>query len=119
MRVSTRSALILGVFIVTMTSANAQWPLGRETSQQPSKIGEADATITITGRFQVFVSPNLKGNTFMIDTETGRIWIMKKDHASGEFSFQRIPVEQVDGQQSGGSVPEKTKEVQKEPTKQK
>jgi hypothetical protein len=119
MRVSTRCALILCVFMVTLTSASAQWPLGRETSQQPSKIGQADATITITGRFQVFVSPNVKDNTFMIDTETGRVWIMKKDHTSGEFSFQRIPVAQVDGQQPGSSVPEKTKEGQKEPAKQK
>ncbi len=119
MKVLTRCALIAGIFMVTMTSALAQWPLGREASQQPSKTGEAGATITITGRYQVFVSPNVKGNTFMIDTETGRVWIMKKDHTTGEFSFQRIPVEQVDGQQSGGSAPDKTKESQKEPATQK
>lgn len=117
MRVLKLCALILAFFVATMTSALAQWPLGREVSQQPFKAGEPGATITITGRYQVFVSPNVKGHTFMIDTETGRVWVMKKDHTSGEFSFQRVPVDQVDGQQSGRSVPEKTKESQKEPAK--
>ena len=117
MRVFTRCVLVLGFIVVTMTSAHAQWPLGREGSQQASKLGEPGATITVTGRYQIFVSPNVKGHTFMIDTDTGRIWIMKKDHATGEFSLLRIPVDQVEGPQSGVSSQEKPKEAQKEPAK--
>ncbi len=53
--------------------------------------------LTTSGRFQVFTSPNIKGHTFMLDTDTGKVWTMKKDSTSGEFSLQRIHVDQVDG----------------------
>lgn len=52
--------------------------------------------LTTSGRFQVFTSPNIKGHTFMLDTDTGKVWVMKKDSTSGEFSLHRIVVEQVD-----------------------
>jgi hypothetical protein len=66
------------------------------------------AHVTATGRFQIFVSPQTKGYTFMLDTETGKIWILKKDGASGEFSMQRITVDQVDG--TAGKPASKTTE---------
>lgn len=76
--------------------AGAQWPLGREDIHS-AKSQESRDSIMVSGRFQVFVSPHAKGHTFMIDTETGRVWVLKKDGASGEFSFHRIAVDQVDG----------------------
>ncbi len=119
MRVFARCALIMGFLVVTITCAQAQWPWGRDMSQQIPKVGEPGATITVTGRYQIFVSPNVKGHTFMIDTDTGRVWIMKKDYATGEFSLQRIPVDQIEGPQQSISGQEKPKEGQKEPAKQK
>jgi hypothetical protein len=80
-------------------NAHGQWPMGKDPAEQKLKLAEPGGTITITGRFQMFVSPNVKGHTFMLDTETGRIWILKKDNTSAEFSLQRVPVEQLDGQQ--------------------
>ena len=88
-------------------SAEAQWPLGRET---PGVVPPSEASISATrcGRFQVFVSPHVKGHTFMLDTDTGRVWIMKKDATSGEYSFQRIPVDDLERQKSPPE-PDKTK----------
>jgi len=57
--------------------------------------------VTATGRYQIFVSPHVKKHTFMLDTETGRVWIMKKDHASGDFSWKRVPVDEVDDKEKG------------------
>ncbi len=93
---------------VTAGAAQAQWPLGRD-AQQGLKLGEPGATITVTGRYQIFVSPNVKGHTFMLDTETGKVWIMKKDNTSGDFSFQRVPVEQIDSPQTGAAIQGKSK----------
>jgi hypothetical protein len=93
------SASVMGCLIAAAAMpCEAQLPLGRDSStvlkQEPS------GTVTVTGRFQIFVSPHVKGHTFMVDTETGRIWIMKKDGTSGDFSMERIAVEQVDSQMS-------------------
>lgn len=44
----------------------------------------------------------------MVDTETGRIWIMKKDHSTGEFSLHRVPVEDIDSQQPAKTEAGKT-----------
>lgn len=73
----------------------AQWPLGREEGIG-TRPGDTRDTIMVSGRYQVFVSPHAKGHTFMIDTDTGRVWVLKKDSATGEFSFHRVQVEQVD-----------------------
>lgn len=91
----------------------AQWPLGRE-GLQDAKSADGTPNVTGTGRFQIFVSPQAKGYTFMLDTETGRVWIMKKDHASGDFSLQRIPVDQVDGKESGKSGAHEKKDPEKD-----
>jgi hypothetical protein len=104
--------------LATVGAAEAQWPLGRD-AQQGLKLGEPGATITVTGRYQIFMSPNVKGHTFMLDTETGKVWIMKKDNTSGDFSFQRIPVEQIDSSQTGTAVQDKSKTGEKESPKQK
>jgi hypothetical protein len=32
----------------------------------------------------------------MLDTDTGRVWIFKKDHSSGDFSLKRVPVQGVE-----------------------
>lgn len=97
----------------------AQWPLGRDGAIKLPKDHESEGPVTVTGRYQVFVSPNVKGHTFMIDTETGRVWIMKKDHASGEFSLQRIPVDQVDRDADRKSDPSDPKADKKDTASQK
>ncbi len=88
-------AFFLTVFAV---DGHAQWPLGKESPQLPGKSSETLVSVTGSGRHQVFVSPNIKGHTFMIDTDTGKIWIFRKDSATGDFSLQRVPVEQEIGQ---------------------
>jgi hypothetical protein len=89
--------VMVALFLVSMgTSAYSQWPLGKELAQTPQK-AEPGPGVTTTGRFQVFVSPNHKGYTFMLDTETGKVWTIIKDHTSGDLSLRRVPVEDVDG----------------------
>ncbi len=86
--------------------AAAQWPLGRDEGIG-AKGTEHRESIMVSGRYQVFVSPNVKGHTFMIDTDTGRVWVLKKDSSSGEFSFQRVIVDQVDlGKKEKSAAPE-------------
>jgi hypothetical protein len=114
-----RSAVMVILCLIIADLAHAQWPLGRDVAQQTPKSSEHGDTITLTGRYQVFVSPHVKGHTFMLDTDTGRVWIMKKDSTTGDFSFQRIPVDQIDSQQAGTSVPDKSKPGEKETSKQK
>ncbi|MHB8204756.1 MAG: hypothetical protein ACYDHG_13760 [Desulfomonilaceae bacterium] len=88
-------------------TAFAQWPLGKDLSPATAKSVENSGYLTGSGRFQVFVSPNIKGHTFMLDTETGRIWIFKKDNSSGDISLQRIPVDQLHDDQAHGAVHQK------------
>jgi len=85
-------------------AAFAQWPLGKDISPGSVKSGDPSGYLTGSGRFQIFVSPNIKGHTFMIDTESGRIWIFKKDNASGDISLQRTPVDQLNDMESQRSV---------------
>jgi len=99
---------IIGVLFVLTgmpQGAEAQWPLGKDVTQLPEKAASG-TSITATGRFQIFVSPHIKGSTFMVDTDTGKVWIILKDHSSGNFSLKRVPVEEVDGKdfdKRGGS----------------
>jgi hypothetical protein len=118
MRVVTYSILISALSAGMMIPAYAQWPLGREGLQE-SKSSEGVPSVTGTGRFQIFVSPQAKGYTFMLDTDTGRVWIMKKDHSSGEFSLQRVPVDQVDTKEPAKSGAEKNKTPEKDAAKNK
>jgi hypothetical protein len=103
MKTVSTIALIMGLFLV-VPSVLAQWPLGKELTQTVQK-GERDPAVTASGRFQIFVSPNHKNHTFMLDTDTGKVWIIIKDQTSGDFSFRRVPVEEVDGKlpQASGS----------------
>ena len=78
-----------------------QWPLGREGIQGLKT--EPSPTVTVRGRFQVFTSPNVKGETFMLDTDTGKVWILKKDGTTGLFALERIQVEEVDASFKSGS----------------
>ncbi|MBI4963840.1 MAG: hypothetical protein HY913_11240 [Desulfomonile tiedjei] len=111
-----RFAAVPVVLLSAVVWAQAQWPLGREMPQVGAKSDEQHGpNVTVTGRFQIFVSPQAKGYTFMLDTDTGKIWVLKKDSASGDFSMQRIPVEQVDGVQTG-KAPSKTTESGKSET---
>jgi len=71
---------------------------------------EPGPTVTVSGRFQIFTSPHEKGDTFMLDTDTGRVWLLKKDKTSGEYSFKRIPVEDVDSAKPEKSGQDKSKE---------
>jgi hypothetical protein len=95
MRTVSTIAIAMSLFTSLVPGALAQWPLGKELTQIPQK-GEHGVAVTITGRFQIFVSPNQKGQTFMLDTDTGRVWIIVKDHTSGDLSLRRVPVEEVD-----------------------
>ena len=99
---------LLLVFLAPPTfldmAAYGQWPLGKDLSAGTVKSGEAFGYLIGSGRFQVFVSPNVKGHTFMLDTETGRIWIFKKDTTSGDLSLQRIPVDQLNEIQTPGAT---------------
>jgi hypothetical protein len=72
----------------------AQLPFGLDKSKKAEE--SSVPNVTMTGRFQIFVSPNIKGATFMLDTDTGRVWIVKKDHKSGNHYLKRVSVEEVD-----------------------
>lgn len=112
-----RFTAVLVAFLSSVVCARAQWPLGRDTPQTGAKSEEQYGThVTATGRFQIFVSPQTKGYTFMLDTETGKIWILKKDSTSGEFSMQRITVDQVDGT-AGKPMSKTTESAKSEQTK--
>ncbi|MGC8603396.1 MAG: hypothetical protein ACP5VS_06900 [Desulfomonilaceae bacterium] len=105
---SKRLFVMMLLFFVLSISldlmAFAQWPLGKDLSPVTVKSGESSGYLTGSGRFQVFVSPNIKGHTFMLDTETGKLWIFKKDNTSGDISLQNIPVENLNDSQSHGTV---------------
>ena len=98
------SVLIGSVLVISQEfKAFAQWPLGKDLSGAPVKSGEPSGYLTGSGRFQVFVSPNVKGHTFMLDSESGRLWIFKKDNASGDISLKKIPVEKIDELSAGAN----------------
>jgi hypothetical protein len=101
MKMGLQACLIVAFCLGTAMSADSQWPLGKELAQTPPRAADSASGITLTGRYQMFVSPNAKGHTFMIDTDTGRLWVMRKDPASGDYSLHRIPVEQVDEHKQG------------------
>ncbi len=108
---------IVPIFATVLTApAYAQWPLGQNPPTQEARSAEAGLHITTTGRYQIFVSPQAKGHTFMLDTDSGRVWIMKKDSTSGDFSLHRVPVEQVDAQPAGKSGTKQTKKSEKQST---
>lgn len=92
-KIVTSALLSLFLFVSAM-DCYGQWPLGKEGSQPQAKTVESGVSVSGSGRFQIFVSPNVKGHTFMIDTDTGKIWMFRKDNTSGDFSLQRVPVEQ-------------------------
>ena len=111
--------LVAAVSVGVVATAQAQWPLGKELAVQEGKSTEGGPYVTTTGRYQIFVSPQAKGHTFMLDTDTGRVWIMKKDSTSGDFSLQRVSVEQVDTQTTGKSETKQTKNGDKPSTTKK
>ncbi len=103
-------------FLVAMTAAAwAQWPLGKELSQTQQK-HEPGPNLTATGRFQIFISPHIKGLTFMLDTDTGKVWAIEKDHASGNYSLKRISVEEVDAKVPPKSASGDTKSAAEKPS---
>lgn len=96
--------VVIGTLCLGAASwVQAQWPLGKELPQVSAK-SEPGPNITVTGRFQIFISPHTKGHTFMLDTDTGKIWVLHKDPTAGDFSLKRVPVEEVDGK-SGEKPP--------------
>lgn len=108
-------AAVLALSLGAIGVARAQWPLGRQLPQIPQP-SESGPHVTATGRFQIFVSPHLKEQTFMIDTETGKVWIIKKDHSTGDFSLKRVPVAEVDGKAKGDSPAQKDKKASEPPS---
>lgn len=111
-----RLILVVAISVGLVSTTQAQWPLGKELSPQEGKSTEAGPYVTTTGRYQIFVSSQAKGYTFMLDTDTGRVWIMKKDSTSGDFSLQRVPVEQVDTQVAGKPETKQPKNGDKQST---
>ncbi len=85
----------------------AQWPLGADMPKKPTS-SEPGLHLTATGRFQIFISPHIKGHTFMLDTDTGRVWTLDKDSTSGNFSLKRVPAEEVDKPGKVERGPDKT-----------
>ena len=114
MKTLATSASILILSLGLIGDGHSQWPLGRESGQVPKGNEQATWNLMASGRHQIFVSPHIKGHTFMIDTDTGKVWVMKKDSTSGEFSLQRIPVEEVEGPQPEKPVARKTTPSEKE-----
>ena len=104
-------ATIIVLSMGAIDVAQAQWPLGRQLPQVSKPSGPGPHLIA-TGRFQVFISPHLKDQTFMIDTDTGKVWIIKKDHSTGDFSLKRVPVEEVDEKAKGSSASRADKSAQ-------
>lgn len=107
--------ICMGVVAGAASVCCAQWPLGKDLAQG-LKAAEPGPTITVTGRFQMLTSPNAKGQTFMLDTDTGRVWVLKKDHTTGDLSLQRIPVDEIDGKKSGATSGESKTGEQKKPS---
>jgi hypothetical protein len=105
MRFSLRLVVAVLLAIGLSGAADAQWPLN---ARNVPKAKEPGLSATAAGRFQVFVSPRIKSATFMIDTDTGKIWIFKKDHSTGDFSLKRVPVENVDKDGKSGTKTDKT-----------
>lgn len=99
-RIIIPAALTMALLAMPICSFG-QWPLGREGLQGLKT--EPSPTVTIRGRFQVFTSPNVRGETFMLDTDTGKVWILKKDGTTGLFTLERIQVEEVDASFKSGS----------------
>jgi hypothetical protein len=118
MRAAKHSIFWLFPLVFAPLCAEAEWPLGRDMPAAP-KASESTPSIMSSGRYQVFVSPNIKGHTFMLDTDTGRVWIMRRDDTSGEFSLKRVPVEQVDQGQTAKGGSGKSKTEDKQPTQDK
>lgn len=108
MNLAKTAAVISFALLMWVTSAQAQLPFGPDLLKQQLK-QEPGLRITGLGRFQIFVSPSIKDHTFMIDTDTGKIWIFDKDHATGKYSLERVPVEQVDAGPNNGQNSEKKK----------
>jgi hypothetical protein len=98
MKTMVTTAFFVAALAAACPSIEAQWPLGRDAMQMTKT--EPGPTVTVSGRFQIFTSPHQKGDTFMLDTDTGRVWLLKKDMTSGEYGFKRIRVEEVDSASS-------------------
>lgn len=101
------AAALAAILLAMPVPSIGQWPLGRDGLQGALKT-EPSPTITVRGRFQFFTSPNVKGETFMLDTETGKVWMLKKDGATGLFILERIRVEDVDAAVKNGSKASET-----------
>lgn len=84
------------VFIVQLVlwpaASMAQMPFSAPSGPSEINLGKGVPT---TGRFQVFVSPNIDGKTFMIDSDTGKIWMVKKDHSTGALYLEKLAVEDI------------------------
>jgi hypothetical protein len=113
MRFSLPLVAIVLLAMALTGAAEAQWPLNTQNLPKPKEPG---LSATATGRFQIFVSPRIKTATFMIDTDTGRIWIFKKDHSTGDFSLKQVPVENVDADGKGRTKAGQTGEDGKTPS---
>ncbi len=115
MKTIVRLALVMSAFLAGLPCAEAQWPLGRDAMQLTKT--EPSPTVTVSGRFQIFTSPHEKGDTFMLDTDTGKVWLLRKDKTSGEYKFKRIRVEEVDSDTPETSGQEKSKQKDKQSSK--
>jgi hypothetical protein len=90
--------LCLGACFIFSHGAMAQMPFGAAPGPTELSLGKGVPT---TGRFQVFVSPNIEGKTFMIDSDTGRIWMVKKNHATGDLYLDMLSVRGIHENEKG------------------
>ena len=94
MRTPVVVAIVCFLVLGWQYGLQAQLPFGVDRSKKTEE--PSAPNVTMTGRFQIFVSPHIKSATFMLDTDTGRVWIVKKDHKSGNYLLKRVSVEEVD-----------------------
>jgi hypothetical protein len=72
---SIRTVLIIGTFWI---AANTPI-LAQESSNGPLDLPKSDRQATTSsqqGRYQIIISPHAARDTFLLDTETGRVWQM-------------------------------------------
>lgn len=70
-----KAKAIVKFALVIVTALLASFLMGQATPKaRPVEAGSANAA-PVPGRYQIFTNPNVRADTFLLDTETGRIWV--------------------------------------------
>ena len=48
------------------------------------------ATQVNDGRYVIYQHPTFRGDQYLLDTRTGKIWIPNRNHRSGSFPAERM-----------------------------